>query len=81
MNREKRVNMKNHEERIKELEQKEQILMARSVQEAQADGVSPSLHSELLSIRSKLKVARRVRSMNVSRINPKLTRKVSFLLP
>ena len=69
------------EERIKELEEKERALMLQSIEGAKTGAVSPSLQQELAEVRAKLKVARRVRAMDAKRVDPKLTRKVSFLMP
>ncbi len=66
---------------IKELEQKEKALTVQMVEGARTGAVSPSVLQELKELRAKLKVARRVRAMNAKRTEPKLTRKVSFLLP
>ena len=66
---------------IKELEQKETALTVQTIEGARTGAVSPSIHRELAEIRAKLKTARRVRAMDAKRTGPKLTRKVSFLLP
>lgn len=69
------------EERIRELEEKERSLMLQSIEGAKVGAVSPTLHQELAEVRAELKVARRVRAMDAKRVDPKLTRKVSFLMP
>lgn len=69
------------EKRIKELEEKERSLMLQSIEGAKVGAVSPTLHQELAEVRAELKVARRVRAMDARRVDPKLTHKVSFLMP
>jgi hypothetical protein len=71
----------NHEEKIKELEAREAALTVQTIEGARAGAVSPSLRRELEDVRAELKVARRVRAMDAKRVDPKLTRKVSFLMP
>ena len=66
---------------IKELEQKETALTVQMIEGARTGTVSPTLHRELAEIRAKLKTARRVRAMDAKRTGPKLTRKISFLMP
>lgn len=69
------------EERISELEEKERALMLQSIEGARTGAVSPSLRRELAEARAELKAARRVRAMDAKRVDPKLTRKISILLP
>jgi len=45
----------NHEDQIKELEEKEKSLMLQSIEGAKAGAVSPSLHLELAEARTELK--------------------------
>lgn len=71
----------NHAEKIRELEEKEKLLMVQSIDGAKAGAVSPSLHRELAEIRKALKVARRVRAMDAKRTDPKKTSRFSILLP
>ena len=69
------------EERIRELEEKERALTVQTIEGAKAGAVSPTLRRELAEVRAELKVARRVRAMDAKRVDPKLTRKISILLP
>lgn len=69
-----------HEEKIRELEEKERALTVQTIEGAKAGAVSPSLQKELAEVRAELKAARRVRAMDAKRVDPKLTRKISILL-
>jgi len=60
----------NHGERIGELEEKERLLMVRSVEGAKAGAVSPALHMELEEIRAELKRLRRIKTMKARRTEP-----------
>jgi homospermidine synthase len=71
----------NNEERIRELEAKEAALTVQTIEGARAGAVSPTIRRELAKIRAELKAARRVRAMDAKRVDPKLTRKISILLP
>ena len=68
-------------EKISELEAKEAALTVQTIEGARTGAVSPSLRRELEEVRAELKVARRVRAMDAKRVDPKLTRKISILLP
>jgi predicted DNA binding CopG/RHH family protein len=73
--------MRNKEEKIRELEEKERALMGQSIEGARAGAVSPSIVQELAEVRVKLKAARRIRTMEANRIEPKKTSRFSILLP
>jgi homospermidine synthase len=68
------------EEKIRELEEKERALTVQAIEGARAGAVSPTLRRELADVRAELKVARRVRAMDVKRIDPKLTRQIGVRL-
>jgi predicted DNA binding CopG/RHH family protein len=75
------TDFQNGEERVRELEEKERALNIQTIEGARAGAVSPALRRELDEVRAQLKVARRVRAMDAKRTDPKLTRKVTILLP
>ena len=60
----------NHEEKIRELEEKERALMIQSIEGAKAGAVSPTLLQELAGVRAELKAARRVTTMKARRTEP-----------
>jgi len=68
------------EQRIRELEEKEQALMIQSIEGAKMGAVSPTLHRELAEVRQELKVVRRVRAMDAKRVDPKFTRQIGVRL-
>ena len=63
------------EEKLKEAEAKIQDILCGGKIPTPAD------YAGIDQIKSKLKVARRVKAMDAKRIDPKLTRKISILLP
>lgn len=72
----------NQEERIMELEKQLQVeeekingLLLTGKIPAKAD------YADMDRIKNKLKAARRIRAMDEKRVDPKLTRKISLLLP
>lgn len=71
----------NHEKRIKELEEKERVLMLQSIEGAKTGTVSPAIHEELAGVRAELKTARRVRAMDEKRTETKLTRSYNLTFP
>ena len=70
-----------HGEKVKKLEARERNLMCQTVDGARTGAVSDALRGELAEVRAVLKAARRVATMDAKRTEPKLTRKISFLLP
>ncbi len=70
-----------HEQKIRELDARERELTRQTVDGARSGAVSDALRGELAEVRAALKAARRVATMDAKRTEPKLTRKISFLLP
>ena len=69
------------EDKVRGLEAKEKSLMLQSIEEAKTGCVSSSIQQGLAEVRAELKTARRIRAMDAKRTDPKLTRKISLLLP
>jgi Tfp pilus assembly protein PilO len=60
----------NHEEKIRELEEKERALTVQAIEGARAGAVSPTLQQELAEVRAELKRLRRIVTMKANRTEP-----------